>query len=120
LNADGGPNELALMPKCESTQGKLLERAGLKDIVDFDNKHEMGYGINEMELPEWGKTPKTLRSEWMHNSMIAKNVIWWTDGASMLLPQCVQSLLTYMAFDCSSSRFLRSIPNLTKIKISKL
>jgi len=41
----------------------MLERAGLKDIVDFDNKHEMGYGSMKWELPEWGKIQK-LRSEW--------------------------------------------------------
>jgi choline dehydrogenase-like flavoprotein len=74
----------------------MLERAGLKEIVDFDNKHEMGYGIHEMGTARMGKDPKTSVLNGMNQIHACKNV-YVTDGAAMASSSCVNPSLTYMA-----------------------
>jgi choline dehydrogenase-like flavoprotein len=96
IDAEWGPNELAINAQMRIDAKEMLERAGLKDIVDFDNKHEMGYGIHEMGTARMGKDPKTSVLNGMNQIHACKNV-FVTDGAAMASSSCVNPSLTYMA-----------------------
>jgi choline dehydrogenase-like flavoprotein len=96
IDAEWGPNELAINAQMRIDAREMLERAGLKDIVDFDNKHEMGYGIHEMGTARMGKDPKTSVLNGMNQIHDCKNV-FVTDGAAMASSSCVNPSLTYMA-----------------------
>ena len=96
IDAEWGPNELAINAQMRIDAKEMLERAGLKDIVDFDNKHEMGYGIHEMGTARMGKDPKTSVLNSMNQIHTCKNV-FVTDGAAMTSSSCVNPSLTYMA-----------------------
>ena len=78
-------------------QGKeMLETAGCKNIVPFDNGRRPGNDIHEMGGVRMGKDPKTsLLNKWnqFHN---CKNV-FVTDGASMVSTSTQNPSLTFMA-----------------------
>ena len=72
------------------------ERAGLKDVVQFNNGHEMGYGIHEMGTARMGRDPKTSVLNG-HNQVWGAENVFVTDGACMTSAACVNPSLTYMA-----------------------
>ncbi len=96
IEAEWGPNELAINEQMRIDAKEMLERAGLRDIVDFDNKHEMGYGIHEMGTARMGKDPKSSVLNSTNQIHSCKNV-FVTDGAAMTSSSCVNPSLTYMA-----------------------
>jgi choline dehydrogenase-like flavoprotein len=89
-------NEKAMNRQIRIDAREMLERAGLKDIVDFDNEHEPGYGIHEMGTARMGRDPKTSVLNGTNQVHSCKNV-FVTDGASMTSSSCVNPSLTYMA-----------------------
>ena len=89
-------NELALNKQIQEDAVEMLQKAGLKDIVGFDNKHEPGYGIHEMGTARMGRDPKTSVLNAFNQVHAAKNV-FVTDGACMTSNSCVNPSLTYMA-----------------------
>ncbi len=89
-------NELALNKQIQIDAVEMLEKAGLKNIVGFDNKHEPGYGIHEMGTARMGRDPKTSVLNATNQVHAAKNV-FVTDGACMTSNSCVNPSLTYMA-----------------------
>lgn len=89
-------NELALNKQIQEDAVEMLEKAGLKNIVGFDNKHEPGYGIHEMGTARMGRDPKTSVLNGFNQVHAAKNV-FVTDGACMTSNSCVNPSLTYMA-----------------------
>ncbi len=89
-------NELALNRRIKEDAVEMLEKAGLKDIVGFDNEHEPGYGIHEMGTARMGRDPKTSVLNGFNQVHAAKNV-YVTDGACMTSSSCVNPSLTYMA-----------------------
>lgn len=89
-------NELAMNRQIRQDAKEMLERVGLKDIVDFDNEHEPGYGIHEMGTARMGKDPKTSVLNASNQIHACKNV-FVTDGACMTSSSCVNPSLTYMA-----------------------
>ena len=78
-------------------QGKeMLETAGCKKIIPFDNGRKPGNDIHEMGGVRMGKNPKTsLLNQWnqFHN---CKNV-FVTDGACMVSTSTQNPSLTFMA-----------------------
>jgi len=96
IDATWGPNELALNRRIRSDAREMLERAGVEEIVDFDNEHEMGYGIHEMGTARMGRDPKTSVLN-AHNQLHACSNVFVTDGACMASSSCVNPSLTYMA-----------------------
>jgi choline dehydrogenase-like flavoprotein len=96
IDAEWGANELALNAQIRVDAKEMLERAGLKDVIDFDNKHEMGYGIHEMGTARMGRDPKTSVLNGFNQVHACKNV-FVTDGACMTSSSCVNPSLTYMA-----------------------
>lgn len=89
-------NELALNQQIREDAVEMLDKAGLKDIVDFDNKHEPGYGIHEMGTARMGRDPKTSVLNGFNQVHGCHNV-YVTDGACMTSSSCVNPSLTYMA-----------------------
>ena len=96
IDAEWGPNEHALNQQAQEDATEMLERAGLKNIVSFNNKHEMGYGIHEMGTARMGRDPKTSVLNGFNQVHGAPNV-FVTDGACMTSSACVNPSLTYMA-----------------------
>jgi choline dehydrogenase-like flavoprotein len=76
---------------------EMLERAGLQDITDFDNEHEMG-------TARMGRDPKTSILNGNNQVHGAKNV-FVTDGACMTSSSCVNPSLTYMALTARAADF---------------
>ncbi len=96
IDAEWKENEFALNRKIREDAREMLERAGLKNIVDFDNNHEMGYGIHEMGTARMGNDPETSVLNATNQVHACKNV-FVTDGACMTSSSCVNPSLTYMA-----------------------
>ena len=96
IDAEWGPNEHALNQQAQEDAVEMLERAGLQNIVGFNNKHEMGYGIHEMGTARMGRDPKTSVLNGFNQVHGAPNV-FVTDGACMTSSACVNPSLTYMA-----------------------
>lgn len=96
IDAEWGENELEINKQIRIDAREMLDRAGLTGVVDFDNKHEMGYGIHEMGTARMGKNPKTSVLNATNQVHACKNV-FVTDGACMTSSSCVNPSLTYMA-----------------------
>ena len=89
-------NEKALNRQIQEDAVEMLERAGVKEVVGFDNEHEPGYGIHEMGTARMGRDPKTSVLNGTNQIHACKNV-FVTDGACMTSSSCVNPSLTYMA-----------------------
>ena len=96
INAEWGENELVMNEQARIDAVEMLERAGLKNVTGFNNKHEMGYGIHEMGTARMGRDPKTsVLNKW--NQVHGAENVFVTDGACMTSSACVNPSLTYMA-----------------------
>ncbi|MBT8183431.1 MAG: GMC family oxidoreductase, partial [Eudoraea sp.] len=89
-------NEKALNRQIKEDAVEMLDKAGVKEVVGFDNEHEPGYGIHEMGTARMGRDPKTSVLNGTNQVHAAKNV-FVTDGACMTSSSCVNPSLTYMA-----------------------
>ena len=89
-------NELAMNKRIKADAVEMLEKAGFKDILPFDNQSPPGHGIHEMGTARMGKDPKTSVLNGFNQVHAAKNV-FVTDGACMASSSCVNPSLTYMA-----------------------
>lgn len=96
IDAEFKENELAINKQIQIDAVEMLDKAGLKNVVGFDNKHYMGYGIHEMGTARMGRDPKTSVLNGFNQVHAAKNV-FVTDGACMTSSSCVNPSLTYMA-----------------------
>ena len=104
IDAEWGENELAMNKVIREDAKEMLERAGLQDIIDFDNEHEMGYGIHEMGTARMGRDPKTSVLNG-NNQVHGANNVFVTDGACMTSSSCVNPSLTYMALTARAANF---------------
>ncbi|MCJ7467214.1 MAG: GMC oxidoreductase, partial [Maribacter sp.] len=89
-------NELAMNRQIKDDAVEMLEKAGFKNILAFDNQSPPGHGIHEMGTARMGKDPKTSVLNGFNQVHAAKNV-FVTDGACMTSSSCVNPSLTYMA-----------------------
>jgi choline dehydrogenase-like flavoprotein len=96
IDAEFKENEKALNKQIQIDAVEMLNKAGLKNVVGFDNDHEMGFGIHEMGTARMGRDPKTSVLNETNQVHAAKNV-FVTDGACMTSSSCVNPSLTYMA-----------------------
>lgn len=96
IDAEWDDNALTMNEQARIDAEEMLDRAGLKDIVGFNNGHEMGYGIHEMGTARMGKSPKTSVLN-KHNQVWGAENVFVTDGACMASAACVNPSLTYMA-----------------------
>lgn len=96
IDCEWKENELALRKQIREDAAEMLEKAGLKNIVDFDNNHEPGHGIHEMGTARMGHDSKTSVLNATNQVHGCENV-FVTDGACMTSNSCVNPSLTYMA-----------------------
>ena len=89
-------NEKALNKQIRIDAVEMLDKAGLRDIVSFDNEHEPGYGIHEMGTARMGRDAKSSVLNGTNQVHGAPNV-FVSDGACMTSSSCVNPSLTYMA-----------------------
>ncbi len=104
ISAEWDDNALAMNRRAESDAVEMLERAGVKDIVGFNNGHEMGYGIHEMGTARMGRDPKTSVLN-AHNQVWGAENVFVTDGACMTSAACVNPSLTYMALTARAADY---------------
>ncbi|MFK7814675.1 MAG: GMC oxidoreductase [Maribacter sp.] len=96
IDAEFKANEKALNKQIQEDAVEMLEKAGVKDVLGFDNEHPPGYGVHEMGTARMGRDPKTSVLNGFNQVHAAKNV-FVTDGACMTSSSCVNPSLTYMA-----------------------
>lgn len=96
IDAEFRENEKAANKQIQADAVEMLEKAGLTNVLGFDNEHEMGNGVHEMGTARMGKDPKTSVLNKYNQVHAAKNV-FVTDGACMTSSSCVNPSLTYMA-----------------------
>lgn len=100
-------NEKALNKQIQEDAVEMLQKAGLKNIIGFDNEHEPGYGIHEMGTARMGRDPRTSVLNGNNQIHAAKNV-FVTDGACMTSSSCVNPSLTYMAITARAAHIALS------------
>ena len=96
IDAEFKENEKALNKQIQEDAVSMLQASGLKEVLGFDNEHEMGNGAHEMGTARMGRDPKTSVLNGFNQVHAAKNV-FVTDGACMTSSSCVNPSLTYMA-----------------------
>jgi choline dehydrogenase-like flavoprotein len=99
FDAEFGENEDAMRKDMVAQGIEMLEKAGFKNVVGFDNreKYVMGLGIHEMGTARMGDDPKTsVVNKW--NQVHACTNVYVTDGAFMTSAACHNPSLGYMAF----------------------
>jgi choline dehydrogenase-like flavoprotein len=83
---------------------EMLEAAGVKDAVTYDNGYAMGMGIHEMGTARMGRDPKTSVLNKNNQVWDAPNV-FVTDGACMTSAACQNPSLTYMALTARAAAY---------------
>lgn len=89
-------NELKMREDMKNDAAEMLERAGFRDIQQYDNDYALGLGIHEMGTARMGRDPKTSVLNGNNQVHGAPNV-FVTDGACMTSAACVNPSITYMA-----------------------
>ena len=97
-------NELAINRQIKEDAVEMLDRAGFRDILAFDNQSPPGHGIHEMGTARMGKDPRTSVLNAWNQVHAAKNV-FVTDGACMTSSSCVNPSLTYMALTARAANY---------------
>ena len=114
IDCEWKDNELALNAQIEEDAVEMLEKAGLRDIVGFNNHHEPGFGIHEMGTARMGKDPATSVLNETNQIHAVKNV-FVSDGACMTSNSCVNPSLTYMALTARAAN--HAIEELKKLNL---
>ena len=102
MDAEFKANEKAANKQIQEDAVEMLEKAGLKNILGFDNEHPPGAGVHEMGTARMGRDPKTSVLNEFNQVHAAKNV-FVTDGACMTSSSCVNPSLTYMAISARAA-----------------
>ncbi|OQD44085.1 GMC oxidoreductase [Croceivirga radicis] len=97
FDAEIRQNELNMRKDMQDQAVQMLEKAGARDIVPYDNTYAIGLGIHEMGTARMGNDPKTSVVN-ANNQVHGCENVYVTDGAFMTSASCVNPSLTYMAF----------------------
>ncbi|WP_089260579.1 GMC oxidoreductase [Maribacter sedimenticola] len=114
IDAEFKENEKALNKQIQEDAVEMLTKAGVKDVLGFDNEHPPGYGVHEMGTARMGRDPKTSVLNGFNQVHAAKNV-FVTDGACMTSSSCVNPSLTYMALTARAADY--AVSELKKLNI---
>ena len=97
-------NEQKMRLDMMSDAAEMLEAAGLKDVVTFDNGSSPGMAIHEMGTARMGRDPKTsVLNKW--NQLHEVKNVFVTDGSCMASSACQNPSLTYMALTARACDF---------------
>jgi choline dehydrogenase-like flavoprotein len=97
-------NEYRMRKHMMNDAAEMLEAAGFKNIVTYDNPGGLGLGIHEMGTARMGHDPKTSVLNKFNQIHACKNV-FVTDGSFMTSASCVNPSLTYMAFTARAAHY---------------
>lgn len=97
-------NEYRMRKHMMNDAAEMLEAAGFKNIVTYDNPGGLGLGIHEMGTARMGHDPKTSVLNKFNQIHACKNV-FVTDGSFMTSAACVNPSLTYMAFTARAAHY---------------
>lgn len=97
-------NEYRMRKHMMNDAAEMLEAAGFKNIVTYDNPGGLGLGIHEMGTARMGNDPKTSVLNKFNQVHACKNV-FVTDGSFMTSAACVNPSLTYMAFTARAAHY---------------
>lgn len=99
FDAEFKENEYNMRKDMQDSAVEMLEKAGLRDVVGYDNtaSHAIGLGIHEMGTARMGKDRKTSVLNG-NNALHDVPNVYVTDGSFMTSASCVNPSLTYMAF----------------------
>ena len=104
INCEFKENELAINRQIKEDAVEMLDKAGVRNILPFDNQSPPGHGIHEMGTARMGKDPKSSVLNAYNQVHAAKNV-FVTDGACMTSSSCVNPSLTYMAITARAANY---------------
>ncbi|GAB4042711.1 GMC oxidoreductase [Spirosoma litoris] len=105
FDADFGENERAMRKDIMNDGAEMLEAAGFKNVVPYDNAvAHMGLGIHEMGTARMGKDPKTSVLNKFNQVHACKN-IFVTDGSAMTSASNVNPSITYMALTARAAKY---------------
>jgi choline dehydrogenase-like flavoprotein len=97
FDAELKENEFKMREDIKQQAVEMLEKAGFRDVMPYDNPGALGLGIHEMGTARMGRDPKTSVLNG-NNQVHAVPNVYVTDGAFMTSGSCVNPSLTYMAF----------------------
>jgi len=96
MDAEIKDNEHKMRKDIIAEASAMLESAGVKNVHNWDNGHNVGDGIHEMGSARMGHDPKTSVLNRNNQVWDAPNV-FVTDGSAMVSSACQNPSLTYMA-----------------------
>lgn len=97
-------NETTMLKDILATGAEMLDKAGFKNITQFDSKQAPGLGIHEMGTARMGRDAKTSVLNGYNQVWGAPNV-FVTDGACMTSGACQNPSLTYMAITARAADY---------------
>lgn len=97
-------NEYKMRVDMKNDAAEMLEAAGFKNVVTFDDPGGPGLGIHEMGTARMGRDPKTsVLNKW--NQVHAVPNVFVTDGACMTSSAAQNPSLTYMALAARAANY---------------
>jgi choline dehydrogenase-like flavoprotein len=97
-------NETKMREAMKNDAAEMLEAAGLKNIVTYDNGSTPGMAIHEQGTARMGNDPKTsVLNKW--NQMHEVSNVFVTDGACMPSIGCQNPSLTFMALTARAADY---------------
>jgi choline dehydrogenase-like flavoprotein len=97
-------NETTMLKDILETGAEMLDKAGFKNITQFDSKQAPGLGIHEMGTARMGRDAKTSVLN-AHNQVWGAPNVFVTDGACMTSGACQNPSLTYMAITARAADY---------------
>ena len=104
MDAEMKENELKMREDIKVELKAMLETAGIKNTITWDNGHAVGHGIHEMGTARMGRDPKTSVLNGNNQLWDCKN-LFVTDGACMTSSACQNPSLTYMALTARAADY---------------
>ncbi len=104
IHCTWGENELAMRKDMKTEAAEILDAAGAKNVIEYENENPPGLGIHEMGTARMGSDPKTSVLNRNNQCHDVKN-IFVTDGASMTSSACQNPSITYMALTARAANF---------------
>ena len=102
IDCEYGENELNMRKQMMEDAAEMLDKAGMKDIVPFDDIGAPGKAIHEMGTARMGRNSKTSVLD-RNNAVHGASNVYVTDGACMTSSACQNPSLTYMALSARAA-----------------
>ncbi len=97
-------NEIKMRNDMKEQAMEMLENAGYKNIVGYNQTYGYGLGIHEMGTARMGNDPKTSVLN-KYNQVHGAENVFVTDGSAMTSAGCTNPSLTYMAMTARSANY---------------